>query len=100
VTAANSTVAPGTPVQFSATGTLSSDSTQDLTFSASWSSLVPSVATVAGGGLATGLGEARGLRRVWMRGSATLTVMAVVAPVLTGRLNNACVADTATPPGW
>ena len=64
VTAANSAVVPGPSVQFSATGTLRNDSTQDLTFSASWSSLVPSVATVAGGGLATGLGEARGLRRV------------------------------------
>ena len=50
----NPLLAIGTTQQFTATGTFSDGSTQDLTASVSWSSSLQSVATVATGGLANG----------------------------------------------
>ncbi len=55
VTPATTTIAPGTSVQLSATGTFSDATTQDLTATATWSSSAEGVATVASGGLATGV---------------------------------------------
>jgi uncharacterized protein YjdB len=49
----NPSSAVGTTQQFTATGTFSDGSQQDLTASVSWSSSVPAVATLAPGGLAT-----------------------------------------------
>ena len=63
----NPTISVGQTQQFTATGTYSDASTQDLTKTAHWSSSSSSVATinngVSGGGLATGQGT----------GSATIT---------------------------
>ncbi len=55
VAPANPAIAPGTTQSFTATGLFSDGSTQDLTTSVSWSSSIPSVATINTSGLATGL---------------------------------------------
>ncbi|HKB99085.1 MAG TPA: choice-of-anchor D domain-containing protein, partial [Terriglobales bacterium] len=47
----NPLLAAGTTQQFTATGTFSDGTTQDLTTSVSWSSSVPSVATISASGL-------------------------------------------------
>ncbi len=51
----NPTIAAGTTQPFTATGTFSDGSTQDLTASASWNSSLLSVATIAASGLANGI---------------------------------------------
>ena len=63
VTPANSTMAIGTSKQFTATGTFSDTSTQDLTASVLWSSSQATVATINNLGLATSVAL----------GSATIT---------------------------
>jgi hypothetical protein len=54
VTPLNPSIAAGTTLQFTATGTYSDGSTQDLTNSVSWSSSVPGVASISNAGLASG----------------------------------------------
>ena len=54
VTPVNPVIAVGSPQQFTATGTYSDGSHQDLTNSATWTSSIPSVATISSSGLATG----------------------------------------------
>ncbi len=83
VTPANGTVAAGVPQQFSATGTYSDGSTQDLTSSVTWSSSAPTVAAINASGLAntffagnTTIAAASGT----IQGTASLIV---TAPVLT-----------------
>jgi hypothetical protein len=56
VTPASASIAKGTAQQFTATGTYSDNSTQDLTASVNWSSSSTAVATIANTGLATGAG--------------------------------------------
>ena len=53
VTPSNSNLANGSTMQYTATGTYSDSSTQNLTSSVVWSSSTPSVATISSGGLAT-----------------------------------------------
>jgi trimeric autotransporter adhesin len=55
VTPVNAATAPGTTKQFTATGTFSDSSTQDVTASALWSSSNPGAATIGNVGLASGL---------------------------------------------
>jgi|HubBroStandDraft_6_1064221.scaffolds.fasta_scaffold01629_1 uncharacterized repeat protein (TIGR03803 family) len=55
VTPANPSIAAGVTQQFSAIGTFSDSSTQDLTTQVTWSSSSPSVATINTNGLATTL---------------------------------------------
>jgi hypothetical protein len=79
LTPANGTLPSGLSVQFSATGTYSDGSTQNLTSSVTWSSSVPAVATINAGGMATGL--AVGSTTITaasgaVQGSTTLTVTA------------------------
>jgi hypothetical protein len=57
VTPANSSIAKGLTQQFTATGTFSDNSKQDLTSQATWASSIPSVATISATGLATGVGN-------------------------------------------
>ncbi len=52
----SASIARGTSQQFTATGTYSDGSTQNLTTTVSWSSSLATVATVASGGSATGVG--------------------------------------------
>ena len=55
ITPANAALLLGTLLQFTATGTYSDHSSQDITDSVTWSSSDISVASIAGGGLATAL---------------------------------------------
>jgi trimeric autotransporter adhesin len=55
VTPTTATIASGTTQQFTATGTPSDGSTQNLTNSVTWSSSLQSVATINASGLATGV---------------------------------------------
>ena len=55
VTPTNPSIAAGNQQEFTATGTYSDGSHQDLTSSATWTSTVPTVATINSSGLATGV---------------------------------------------
>src|SRR5208283_866745 len=55
LTPVNSSIAAGNQQQFTATGTFSDGSKQNLTTSATWTSSATSVATISSGGLATGV---------------------------------------------
>ncbi len=55
VTPVNPSITAGNQQQFTATGTYSDGSHQDLTHTATWTSSLPSVATISGTGLATGV---------------------------------------------
>ena len=55
VTPTNPSIVAGGQQQFTATGTYSDGSHQNLTNSANWTSSVPSVATISSSGLATGV---------------------------------------------
>ncbi len=76
VTPANPSIAKGTTQQFSATGSYSDGSTQDLTNGVSWSSSNLSVATITSDGLANGgaQGAAQISASSGVTGSTTLTV--------------------------
>ena len=79
VTASSLSIAKGTTAQFTATGTFSDNSTQNLTNSVTWTSQTMSVAMITAGGLAMGL--APGTTKIQatsgnISGSATLTVTA------------------------
>jgi hypothetical protein len=79
VTPTNPSIAIGGQQQFTATGTYSDGSHQDLTNSATWTSSVPSVATISSTGLATGV--AAGTTTIQattgsIYGTTTLTVTA------------------------
>jgi uncharacterized protein YjdB len=55
ITPVNSSVAVGATQQFTATGTFSDSTTQDITINAHWSSTVPTVATIANAPVRAGL---------------------------------------------
>ena len=55
VTPANPSIAPGTTEQFTATGTYSDNTTEDLTSQVTWASANTSVATINSTGLASGV---------------------------------------------
>lgn len=55
ITPVNSSVAVGATQQFTATGTFSDSTTQDVTINAHWSSTVPTVATIANAPVRAGL---------------------------------------------
>ncbi len=55
VTPANSSIASGTALQYTATGTFSNGTTQNLTSTVTWSSSATTVATISAAGLASGL---------------------------------------------
>ena len=77
VTPANPSIAKGTTKQFTATGTFSDNSTQNLTSTVTWTSQTTGIATIAAGGLATGV--AAGMSQIQagsgaISGTTTLTV--------------------------
>ncbi len=91
VTPATASVGAGLKQQFTATATFSDGTTQDYTPTASWSSSNGVVASVTGGGLASGLTQGTASITAstnGVSGSATLTVL---APTLTS------IAVTPTP---
>ena len=82
VTPANPSIAAGGAQQFTATGTYSDNSTQNLTSSVTWSSTNASVATIDGAGLATAI--AAGSTPIQatsgtITGSTTLAVSALLS---------------------
>ncbi len=83
----NSLIAAGTTQPFTATGTFSDNSTQDLTLSVNWSSSLPSVATIAAGGLANGVAAGQTTITATagsVSGSTVLSVNPPTTAVLTG----------------
>ena len=101
VTPGNVSIAVGTTQQFTATGTYSDSSTQNLTSTAAWSSSAPSVATISDASGSQGLATTAGVGTTTMQaasgainGSTTLTVTAGF--VLTGSLNTARASHTST----
>lgn len=82
VTPANATIAMGNTQQYTATGTFSDGSTQDLTSSVNWSSSAPNVVSIAAGGLASTL-QIGGATIIAVSGSISgSTGITVSAPVL------------------
>jgi len=79
VTPVNPLIAVGAHQQFTATGTYSDGSHQDLTGSAAWTSSIPSVATINTSGLATGIAAGSATIQAAVgsiNGSTALTVTA------------------------
>jgi uncharacterized protein YjdB len=80
VTPANPSVARGQTQQFTATGTYSDNSTQNLTGLVTWASATPAAATINSAGLATGVAvgtSAISATLGGVSGSTTLTVTAL-----------------------
>jgi poly(3-hydroxybutyrate) depolymerase len=101
VTPSNASVAAGTAQQFTATGTYSDGSTQNVTSSVTWSSSAPGIATISNIAGSQGLVAATSVGATTItatsnaiNGSATLTITAGF--VLTGNLNTSRLAHTAT----
>ena len=91
----------GTTQQFTATGTYSDSSTQNLTSTATWTSSVPGVATISNASGSQGLATATGLGTTTIEaasGAINSSTTLTVTPgfVLTGSLNNAREYHTAT----
>ena len=81
VAPANASITVVNTQQFTATGTYSDGSTQDLTGTTTWSSLAPGVATITSAGLATGAAVGTSTISATtgsITGSTTLTVLAPV----------------------
>ncbi|MGB8521548.1 MAG: Ig-like domain-containing protein [Candidatus Acidiferrales bacterium] len=82
VTPANPTVATTGTEQFTATGTFSDNSTQNLTGKVTWTSLTTTVATIASGGLATGVGTGTSTIKAASGAISGSTILTVTAPTL------------------
>jgi hypothetical protein len=96
VTPPNPTIAKGLTEQFTATGTFSDNSTQNITGSVTWSSLTTSVATITTGGLATAVNNGSSTIQAQLgtiKGSTTLTVNTVSLAVLVVGPQNPAIAD-------
>src|SRR5258707_2977321 len=89
-------VAPGNTLQFTATGTYSDNSTQNLTATATWTSLATGVATISSSGLATAAspGQATIQATVGTISGATLLTVPGFSP--TGSMNIVRCTHTAT----
>jgi hypothetical protein len=82
VTPANSTIAAGSTLQFTATGNFKNGSTENLTSAVTWSSTTTSVATIAPGGLATALTVGATTIRATLGSIADSTQLTVTPPTL------------------
>jgi hypothetical protein len=100
VTPANASVTNGLTLQYTATGTYSDSSTQNLTSQAAWTSSNLGIATINASGLATGVGPGTTTIAAAAGGvsnSTSLTVLgsgASVPPGIIGNTNNGTTADT------
>ncbi len=83
VTPASPSIAAGTTKQFTAIGTYSDKTAQDITSLVTWSSATPSVATVSSQGLATGLAVGTSTIAAALSGQTGSTVLTVTAAALT-----------------
>jgi uncharacterized protein YjdB len=82
VTPANPTVIKGTTQQFTATGTFSDNSTQNLTSSVTWSSGTPATATITGAGLVTAVGAGSSMIQATSGAVSGSTLLTVTGPTL------------------
>ena len=82
VTPANPSVAKGLTDQFTATGTFSDNSTQDVTNQVTWASATPSVATITAAGLASAAGTGTSTISATLNGIAGSTTLTVTAATL------------------
>jgi trimeric autotransporter adhesin len=82
VTPANPSVAKGLTTQFTATGTFSDNSTQNLTSQVTWASAATSVATITAAGLATGVAAGASTISATLSGVTGSTVLTVTAAAL------------------
>ncbi len=95
ITPANAALLLGTLQQFTATGTYSDHSSQDITDSVTWSSSDISVASIAGGGLATALtlgSDTISATSGSVTGSTTVNVQSAVLSSITVRPVNKKIA--------
>jgi uncharacterized protein YjdB len=83
VTPTGSSIAKGTAVQLTATGTFSDGTTQDLTQSASWISANTTLATVNPNGLVTGTGVGATTVTATQAGVSGATTVTVTGAILT-----------------
>jgi hypothetical protein len=101
VTPSNPSIANGTTQQFNAIATYSDGSTKDLTSTVTWSSSIPSVATISSTGLASSVAVGQTTIQAAVgpvSGSTTMTVNASTTTgfVSTSSLNTARELHTAT----
>jgi uncharacterized protein YjdB len=82
VTPANPSIAAGQQQQFTATGNYSDGSHQNLTSTARWTSSTPSVATIAAGGMATGVAAGSTVIQATSGSISGSTSLTVTAPTL------------------
>ena len=82
VAPANPSIAKGKTQQFTATGTYSNSSTQNLTGSVTWTSSGTTVATIATGGLATGVGTGSTTIQATSGSISGSTGLTVIPPAL------------------
>ena len=96
VTPANSSVADGNSLQYTATGTYSNSTTANITVSVSWTSSNTGVATINGSGLATGQNTGSTTITATLgavSGNTGLTVTGIVLESITVTPVNSSVAD-------
>src|SRR4029077_18330384 len=86
VTPGNPSVEQGRTQQFTATGTFSDNSTQNLTAQVTWASATQGVATINAGGLATGVGTGTSNISETLPGITCSTVL-TVGPAVLASLN-------------
>jgi hypothetical protein len=82
VTPANPTIAKGLTQQFTATGTYSDSSTQNLTGQVTWTSSDTSVASVTAAGLATGTAPGTAAITAMLDGHSASTMLVVTTQIL------------------
>jgi uncharacterized protein YjdB len=83
VTPANPSLSLGTMQQFTATGTFSDSSTQDVTAQVAWSSSNPAAATINGGGLVTAVAPGTSVISATLNGVTGFTGLTVSTATLT-----------------
>jgi hypothetical protein len=82
VTPANPSISKGGSEQFTATGTYTDSSTQDLTSTVTWASADTTVATITATGLATGVGTGTSTISATLNGLSDSTTLSVTIPHL------------------
>lgn len=101
ITPASSTIANRSNTQFTATGTYSDGSTQNITNSVTWNSSNTSVATINSSGLATAVGVgttniSATLSGITSQSSAALTITAALLQSITITPTSATIANRST----
>ena len=82
VTPPDPSLATGLTQQFTATGTYSDHSTQNLTNQVTWASATPSLASITAAGLAMGVAQGPATISASLSGVSNTTVLTVTAPAL------------------